>query len=171
MTAVTENASDSGIDSRAAPPTLTLDLCLMPRLGVVLGASVLIVGVGVGIAGGPGRLRVMASVIVLVTVALLGAVLVYLLRLHCRLEVASPYRTVRWSIRKQQQQLALDHILRVMTLVDEMSDEPAYHVAFELKSGSRIRLSGYSWGERHAEQLARQVRDFLEYVARTAATR
>jgi hypothetical protein len=166
-----ENVLDSAIDSDAAPPTLTLDLCLMPRLGVVLGASVLIVGVGVGIAGGPERLRVMASVVVLVTVALLGAVLVYLLRLPCRLEVAAPYRTMCWSIGKHHQRLALEHILRVTTLVDETSDEPAYHVAFELKSGHRVRLSGYSWGERHAEKLARQVREFLEYVARAAAER
>jgi hypothetical protein len=168
---MTEEAFDSGIDSDAAPPTLTLDLRLMPRLGVALGASVLIAGVGVGVAGGPERLRDIASVGALVTVALLGAALVYVLRLHCRLEVASPYRTVCWSIGNAHQQLALDHILRVTTLVDETSDEPAYHVAFELKSGGRVRLSGYSWGVRYAEKLARQVREFLEYATQTAVER
>ena len=168
---MTENALNGGIDSDAAPPTLTLDLRLMPRLGVALGASVLIAGVGVGIAGGPARLRDVASVGVLVTGALLGALLVYVLRLHCRLEVPSPYRTVCWSIRNEHQQLALDHILRVTTLVDESSDQPAYHVAFELKSGGRVRLSGHSWGARYAEKLAGQVREFLEHVTQTAVER
>jgi len=164
-----EYALDSAIESGTESPTLTLDLRLMPRLGAVLGASVLIVSVGVGIAGAPERLRVMVSVVMLVIFALLGAVLVYFLRLSCRFEVAAPYRTVRWSIGKHHQQLALNHILRVTTLVDKTSDEPAYHVVFELKSGHCVRLSGYSWGERHAEKLARQVREFLEYVARAAA--
>jgi hypothetical protein len=167
----TENALDTGIASRSGPPTLTLDLRLMPRLDLVLWTSVLIVGVGVGIAGGPERLRVAASVVTLATVGLLGAGLVYLLRLRCRLEVASPYRTMCWSIGKQHQHLALDHIRGVTTQVDETTDGPAYHVAFELKSGGRVQLSGCSWGAFHAEQLARRVREFLDLVALTAAQR
>ena len=168
----TENALDTGIASRSAPPTLTLDLRLMPRLDLVLWTSVLIVGVGVGIAGGPERLRVAARFVTLATVALLfGAGVVYLLRLRCRLEVASPYRTICWSIGKHQQQLALDRIRGVTTQVDATTDGPSYHVAFELTSGGRVHLSDYSWGAPHAEQLARQVRGFLDLVALSAAQR
>jgi hypothetical protein len=143
---------------------LSTDIRLMPRLSLVIGAIVFATSMAVGISAAPKEHIVLTSVVLLLVAVLLGAGTVYFLRLRCRFEVPSPYRTLHWWIGKEHQQLLLDQIARVTIRLDQNSDEPAYHVVFELKHCRYVPLTSYSWGTRHADRLCRQIRQFLETV-------
>lgn len=136
----------------------------MPRRGLVVGSLVLMAGNGVFIAFAPEEYRVITIITVLIVAALLGSLFAYFLRLRCRVEIPWPYRSVRWSVRKERNQLALREVVRVTTLLDKTSDEAAHHVVFELKNGQHVRLSDYSWAIPHAAKLARRIGEFLEQV-------
>lgn len=136
----------------------------MPRRGLVVGSLVLMAGNGVLIAAAPEEYRVFTIITVLIGAALLGSLIAYFLRLRCRVEIPWPYGSVRWSVRKERNQLALREIARVTTLLDETSDEAAHHVVFELKNGKHVRLSDYSWAIPHAAKLALRIGEFLDRV-------
>jgi hypothetical protein len=156
------------IDAPPPGPPVTATFRLTPRLLLAGGGLVLAAVVAFGIVMAPRESRILAAILALPFAAGLGALFVHFLSLRCRLELAHPYRTLSLSIGRTQKHIELASIASVTTPLDERADEVAHHVALELRDGRRILLHDDSWGRRHAERLAAELRQFLDR-ARAAA--
>ena len=106
----------------------------------------------------------------------LGSVLVGLgvmwwrLSRPCVLEIAWPYRTLRWSMPGESRRahaIELESIARVVTYAEDHNDTVVYLVAFEKSDGTRVSLcddTNVAWGEKHAHTIAERVRRFVEHA-------